>query len=286
MRGTGAFFLIALWVLVPPYGAGAQGALRDRPQVRGTQATNAHATPIAVPLPKPRPVEAGPRTTLPAQVQTEPAAEPPGPSDCFVALSADWAEVQQLPPIAEANGCEAPDVVQLDAIRTADRRRIPLSPPAVLRCSMATAIVRWVRDDLQALVATQGAALSSLDNFNSFECRGRNRIVGAKTSEHGRANALDIRGFMVASGRKLELTNPEVARGFRDAVRISACRHFTTVLGPGSDGYHEDHVHIDLAERRNGYRICQWDVRDPEMPLPRSDPRKPVRARKRQKSRR
>jgi hypothetical protein len=34
------------------------------------------------------------------------------------------------------------------------------------------------------------------------------------------------------------------------------------VLGPGSDGYHEDHIHIDLAERRSGYRICQWDIRD------------------------
>jgi hypothetical protein len=41
------------------------------------------------------------------------------------------------------------------------------------------------------------------------------------------------------------------------------CARFTTVLGPGSDGYHEDHVHVDLAERRGGYRICEWDVRDP-----------------------
>jgi Extensin-like protein C-terminus len=55
-----------------------------------------------------------------------------------------------------------------------------------------------------------------------------------------------------------------------------------TVLGPGSDGYHEDHVHVDLAERRNGYRICEWDVREPAeasaavladtVPLPRPRP--------------
>jgi hypothetical protein len=272
MRGTGVFILIVLCVLALPYSAGAQGAFRDRPQMRGTRTANTTSTPVAIPLPKARPFEAGPRTSSPAQAQTQPAEEPSGPSDCFIALSADGAEVQQLPPIVEANGCEAPDVVQLDAIRTADRRRIPLSPPAVLRCSMATAVVRWVRDDLQALVASQGAALSSLDNFNSFECRGRNRVVGAKTSEHGRANALDIRGFIVNGGRKLELTNPEISREFRDAVRISACRRFTTVLGPGSDGYHEDHVHVDLAERRGGFRLCQWDVRDPEMPLPRERP--------------
>jgi hypothetical protein len=41
------------------------------------------------------------------------------------------------------------------------------------------------------------------------------------------------------------------------------CGRFTTVLGPGSDGYHETHIHVDLAERRGGYRMCQWDVRDP-----------------------
>jgi hypothetical protein len=35
------------------------------------------------------------------------------------------------------------------------------------------------------------------------------------------------------------------------------------VLGPGSDGYHEEHIHLDLAERRNGYKLCQWEIREP-----------------------
>ena len=43
----------------------------------------------------------------------------------------------------------------------------------------------------------------------------------------------------------------------------SACTRFPTVLGPGSDWYHEDHIHLDLMERRNNYRICQWNVWDP-----------------------
>ena len=34
------------------------------------------------------------------------------------------------------------------------------------------------------------------------------------------------------------------------------------MLGPGSDGHHEEHIHVDLAERRGGYKMCQWDVRD------------------------
>jgi len=54
-----------------------------------------------------------------------------------------------------------------------------------------------------------------------------------------------------------------LAKDFRVALRESACHRFTTVLGPGSDGYHEAHIHFDLAERSHGYRICQWDVREP-----------------------
>jgi len=45
------------------------------------------------------------------------------------------------------------------------------------------------------------------------------------------------------------------------ALKESACARFSTVLGPGSDGYHEDHVHLDLAQRRGGYKICQWALR-------------------------
>jgi hypothetical protein len=36
---------------------------------------------------------------------------------------------------------------------------------------------------------------------------------------------------------------------FLSAVRKSACGPFTTVLGPGSDGYHSGHLHLDLAKR-------------------------------------
>ena len=53
------------------------------------------------------------------------------------------------------------------------------------------------------------------------------------------------------------------ARNLRESVLRSVCARFPTVLGPGSDWYHEDHIHLDLMERRNNYRICQWNVYDP-----------------------
>jgi len=74
------------------------------------------------------------------------------------------------------------------------------------------------------------------------------------------------RGFSLDNGRKIELTDVTVPVDFRNALRTSACARFTTVLGPGSDGYHNGHVHLDLAERHNGYRICEWDVNEPPVP--------------------
>jgi hypothetical protein len=81
-------------------------------------------------------------------------------------------------------------------------------------------------------------------------------------SEHGRGNAMDITGFRLAGGEVVDLTRSTVSKLLRDKARVSACGRFTTVLGPGSDAHHEDHIHVDLAERSRGHRLCQWDVRE------------------------
>ena len=119
----------------------------------------------------------------------------------------------------------------------------------------------------RAAGAGLGSAISGLENFDSFECRGRNRVAGAQLSEHGRANALDVRALKLANGQSISLTDRMVPRELRENVLHSVCARFTTVLGPGSDGYHEDHIHLDLMERRNNYKICQWNVLDPLPPI-------------------
>lgn len=150
--------------------------------------------------------------------------------------------------------------MRLQAVVLSDKTRIGVEPPAIVRCPMAEAIVSWVREEAGPRAREFGAPLKSIENSGSFDCRGRNGDASAKLSEHGRANALDLRALKLANGKVLELTDPGVPKGFREGLRQSLCARFTTVLGPGSDGAHEDHIHIDLAERRGGYRICQWDV--------------------------
>ncbi len=168
-----------------------------------------------------------------------------------------------LPPITGPGACGGDDIVRLEAVVLPDKRRVPLKPVATLRCPMATAIAEWVRGDVAAIAIEAGTSISELDNFDSFDCRGRNRVASARMSEHGRANALDVRGVKFASGQFVSFTDRAAARELREKFLASVCTRFTTVLGPGSDWYHEDHVHLDLAERRGGYRICQWEIWDP-----------------------
>jgi hypothetical protein len=89
-------------------------------------------------------------------------------------------------------------------------------------------------------------------------------------SEHGRANAIDIRAIVMNDGRRFGVDLPETPIQLLNDLRRGACARFTTVLGPGSDGYHENHFHMDLAQRRGGYRLCQWNL--PSPPEPRQHP--------------
>ncbi|MGE5367528.1 MAG: extensin family protein [Betaproteobacteria bacterium] len=190
------------------------------------------------------------------------AAAPPAPSACQVRL-AKVATFQALGTLIGAGDCGAPDAVQLQAVVLPDQTKVAVTPPATLRCPMAEQVADWLRDDVAPTLAESEPPLRVLDNFDSYECRGRNRVRAAALSEHGRADALDVRGFRLADGRDINLTDIGVAKDLRQKIRGSACARFSTVLGPGSDGYHEEHVHLDLAERRNGYKLCQWDVREP-----------------------
>ena len=242
---------------------------RGEARLRGTVHRSA-----AVPLPRSRPAEApaaepsqpaaeAQQATPQTGKPVEPAAPAPQPSACRLALTDAIAIAPSIPDIHGAGGCGGEDLVRLEAIVLPDKRQVSVKPAAILRCTMASALADWIRTDIAPLAASLGSTISDLDNFDSFDCRGRNRIVGAKLSEHGRANALDVRALKLASGRSISLTDRTVPRELRETVLHSVCARFSTVLGPGSDWYHEDHIHLDLMERRGNYRICQWNVWDP-----------------------
>ncbi|MGY4477561.1 hypothetical protein ACVILL_004975 [Bradyrhizobium sp. USDA 3364] len=235
----------------------------EAPPAKEPEPPAAKTQPPAAPAEAARPGETAKPTDKPAEAAKP--AEPPKPqlSACRQALTEEIAIAPSIPDIHGAGGCGGEDLVRLEAIVLRDKRKVAVKPAAILRCKMAAAVADWIRTDIAPLALNLGGGISNLDNVDSFECRGRNRVAGAQLSEHGRANALDVRAFGFANGKSISLTDRSVPRSLRETVLHSACARFSTVLGPGSDWYHEDHVHLDLIERRSNYRICQWNVYDP-----------------------
>ena len=257
--------------------AAAQQAVAPSKRAKPVHGDARLARPIAIPQPMAPPQEAF------ASVPERESANPTAPTDCDLQL-AKIADFRPLGALVAPGECGAPDAVQLESVLLPDGSKVTIAPSATLRCAMATEVVQWVRDDVAAAAMKLGAPLREIENLGSYECRGRDRVRGATLSEHGRANALDVHAFKLANGMRIVLADPRAPVDFRNAIREAACARFATVLGPGSDAEHAEHVHLDLAPRRNNYKLCEWDVRAPavvaeggslaadEVPLPRPRP--------------
>ncbi|MDI4655782.1 extensin family protein [Xanthobacter autotrophicus] len=217
--------------------------------------------PGAVPLPPARPDAPAPA----GEGASGPEAAPSGaaremPAAC-AALIEDGTLVATLDaPMAAGGSCGLAQPVRLSAVRLLDGRLVAFKPAAVTRCELAVAVAGWLREDLAPAVAALGSPVTAVTVAASYDCRPRNRVSGARMSEHGLGNALDVGGFELADARVVKVEKGGLPQRLRAAMKESACRRFTTVLGPGSDGYHEDHIHVDLAQRRLGFRLCQWNL--------------------------
>ncbi|HRF07900.1 MAG TPA: extensin family protein [Xanthobacteraceae bacterium] len=227
--------------------------------------------PMTVPMPEPRPAEApahrdaGPRFPVLLPVSKEEAAA--AANLCKAVLAREKLIAEPAQAAMWDNGCGAVGQITIRAIKLADGNEIPLRPSALIRCETAEAVADWVREELVPATRDYGG-VARIEVAASYHCRPRNNVRGARMSEHGRANAIDIRAIVMKDGRRFGVDIPETPIQLLADLRRGACAKFTTVLGPGSDGYHEDHFHMDLAQRRGGYRLCQWQVPAPPEPSP------------------
>jgi hypothetical protein len=136
-----------------------------------------------------------------------------------------------------------------------------VSPAATLACPVISTLEQWIDDSIQpAALRWLGQPVVEIKQISAYSCRGMNGDPNARISEHAFGNALDIAGFVLADGRKISVKDhwngaPEERAFLRD-VQAGACERFTTVLAPGSNAYHYDHIHVDLMRRSNGYRAC------------------------------
>jgi hypothetical protein len=225
----------------------------------GVDARDRNPAPAAiplpvVPLPPPRP---GPRE--PAQPSIPSAASPStGPAAvgrCLDVLGKIGAKAEAAADIVEG-ACHAEQVVHLLSVSN----DVLLSPPATLRCSMAQVVARWSNDIFQdSARQTLGEVPRQMLIGTSYQCRTQNRQANAKLSEHAFANALDVMGFSLSNNRALMIgpTLDSKQALFAAEIRRKACLYFSTVLGPGSDAEHGNHLHIDQRQRHSNFHICE-----------------------------
>ena len=129
-----------------------------------------------------------------------------------------------------------------------------MKPAATLACPIVSALDRWLTDSVQpAAMRWFGARVVEIKQISAYSCRGMNGNPHAHISEHAFGNALDIAAFTLADGRRITVKDgwrgmPE-EQGFLRDVQAAACQQFNTVLAPGSNVHHEDHIHVDLMRR-------------------------------------
>lgn len=228
--------------------------------------------PKTAPMPEMRPSEApqpsGSKPRFPALLPISKEDADAADKLCKAVLAENKVIAEPARAAIWDNGCGAIGQITISAIKLKDGGEVLLRPSALIRCETAEVFADWVREDLVPATAAYGG-IARIDVAASYHCRPRNNLRGARLSEHGRANAIDIRAIATKDGRRFGVDLPETPINLLSELRRSSCARFTTVLGPGSDGFHEDHFHLDLAQRRGGFRMCQWNLPTPPDPLER-----------------
>lgn len=142
-----------------------------------------------------------------------------------------------------------------DAVKVRSISGVGLSQQALMNCRTAKALKTWVNKGMKPAVGKAGGGVKEIRVAAHYACRTRNNQPGAKISEHGKGNAIDISAFRLNDGSLIT-----VLGGWRTQhqgpilkkMHKSACGPFGTVLGPNSDRFHQDHFHFDTAKYRSG----------------------------------
>jgi hypothetical protein len=241
----------------PGYGAAPQGPISlappgappDEDEINlppeGEPGANDQAAPGSYP-----PTQAYPSTQAYPPRDRYPAPYSPAPS---YSQGPDAAPSQpdRLPPLGPTQGSPVTAVGP-----------VAVKPAATLACPIVSVLDHWLDSSVQpAAMRWFGARVVEIKQISAYSCRGMNGNSNAHISEHAFGNALDIAAFTLADGRRISVKDgwhglPE-EQGFLRDVQGAACQQFTTVLAPGSNAYHYDHIHVDLMRRASRRLICE-----------------------------
>jgi hypothetical protein len=158
---------------------------------------------------------------------------------------------------------------------------VQLDTVATLDCPMVAALDTWIAQVVQPVAQARfNSTVVQIDTMGSYSCRTMNGGSGSHISEHAFGNALDVAGFRLADGRRITVVHDwtqgdEQSQAFLRDVHAGACNTFTTVLGPGYNVFHYNHIHVDLAmhgSASRGFRHYCKPVPEASRPGPSLDP--------------
>ena len=254
--------LLALLLLTALFGADGHARQvplpkpKPKPDINSLQKSPTGSR-LAVPIPVAKP---GTLKDLPRGVVSLAVVPNDEYAACLQDLEASGAEFER-PFHVEEEGCTLEGAVVLISVPTPSGRVLLPGRPKML-CPFAVKFTRWLNEVGAPIVVQRlGSPLAAIQTGSGFVCR--NRVGGSlsKISEHARGNALDLMRFDLKD--KHRITVEEMPKGTSSValsgLRTSACGYFTTVLGPGSNAAHKNHLHFDLGQhgKSGKYRICE-----------------------------
>lgn len=166
---------------------------------------------------------------------------------CHVDLARERVGFRVLPDQRFGGGCSALGAVQLTEIGT------PVTNLGAMTCPLARQFARWVRESVQpAAEQWFEQPVRRVETFGTYACRSVNSQPGARLSEHGFANAVDVSAFVLGDGRRVTVQegwngDSDRAKRFLRQVHQGGCRRFSIGLSPDSDAYHYNHLHFDMG---------------------------------------
>jgi hypothetical protein len=180
-------------------------------------------------------------------------------------------------PMEEIDGPGACGMMTPLRVASFGQGSIPLKNKVTLSCPALSSVDRWMTEVVQPAAQIYYGTQIAEVKAGSYSCRNRNHEYFGKISEHAFGNAMDVMGFRFADGRTITVAKgwkgEPKDQGFLREIFVHACDYFTTVLAPGSDAAHADHIHMDLARHDEAYkrRICQPKIQFARKINPRPD---------------
>ena len=174
------------------------------------------------------------------------------PRACFSVLENSALQYEQVEDKTTGNNCGFKNVARLI------QSKISYGGDIVLTCPALVALAIWERHDLQPLAIEKfGEKIIRIRHYGTYACRNVNNAKQGRRSQHAYANAIDVAGFVLADGREISVLDDwgqaTIKGEFLNQVHKSACRKFSTVLGPDYNRAHRNHFHFD----QDGWSVCR-----------------------------